>query len=73
MGLALKPRELINFLEDNGFRFERQNGTSHAMYKKGNRQVPVPIHAKDIKIGTLSSMLRQAGLSRKELEVWLGR
>lgn len=73
MGLAVKTKEMIDFLISNGFEMDRQKGTSHAIFKKGNKTVPVPIHAKDIKTGTLSSILRQAGISKKELEKWLGR
>ncbi len=73
MGLSIRAEELISFLKSNGFVFDRQRGTSHAIYKNGNKSVPVPIHAKDIKLGTLSGILRQSGLTKKELEKWLGR
>lgn len=73
MGLSVRPEELIAFLKSKGFIFVRQNGTSHAIYTNGSKSVPIPIHAKDIKIGTLSSILRQCGLTKKEFEEWLGR
>ncbi len=58
----MKPRELIIKLEDDGFVFIRQTG-SHAIYKKkGNKIIVVPIHSKDIPKGTLSSILKDAGL-----------
>lgn len=76
MGLVVKTREMIKFLESQGFTCARQKGTSYAIYEKGNRQTTVPIHAADIKTGTLSSILRQAGIDQKELRElreWLGR
>lgn len=73
MGLAIRPEELIAFLESKGFIFDRQKGTSHAIYKKGDKTVPIPMHAKDLKTGTLSSIIRQSGIPKKELLKWLGR
>lgn len=49
MGLVLKPREMIRFLESQGFKFVRQSG-SHAIYNNGEKQTIIPIHAKDIKM-----------------------
>jgi predicted RNA binding protein YcfA (HicA-like mRNA interferase family) len=58
----LKAKELIKLLKQNGFIFIRQSG-SHAIYKKpGNKMIVVPIHSKDIPIGTLNSILKDAGL-----------
>lgn len=73
MGLAVKPKELIKFLENNGWKFIRANGTSHHIYGKDGKTIPVPIHAKDVKTGTLFSIIKKAGLSKSELEKWLGR
>jgi predicted RNA binding protein YcfA (HicA-like mRNA interferase family) len=58
----LKAKELIKLLKQNGFIFIRQSG-SHAIYKKpGNKMIVVPIHSKDIPIGTLNSILKDASL-----------
>jgi predicted RNA binding protein YcfA (HicA-like mRNA interferase family) len=58
----MKPRELMQLFEENGFVFARQTG-SHAIYKKsGNKIIIVPIHSKDIPKGTLSSILKDAGI-----------
>ena len=35
-------------LEWGGFRFVRQNGTSHRIYKKDNVMIPVPMHPGDL-------------------------
>lgn len=72
MGLVLKPREMIRFLENQGFTFVRQSG-SHAIYSNGEKQTIIPIHAKDIKNGTLSNVLRQTGIDQKVLREWLKR
>jgi mRNA interferase HicA len=58
----MKPRELIKLLELDGFLFVRQSG-SHAIYKKSEeKMVVVPIHNRDIPIGTLNGILKDAGL-----------
>lgn len=58
----MKPKELIQLLEENGFVFVRQTG-SHAVFKKpGNRIIIVPIHSKGIPKGTLVSILKDANI-----------
>ena len=58
----MKPKELIKLLQNNGFIFARQSG-SHAIYRKSeNIMVVVPIHNRDIPIGTLNAILKDAGL-----------
>jgi len=49
-------------LKQNGYVFARQTG-SHAICKKiGGNMVVVPIHSKDIPIGTLNGILKDAEL-----------
>ena len=64
---SFKPRQIIKVLEKEGFRFIRQKG-SHRLYRKGSIRVTVPYHGKDIKPGTLKSILKQAGIAKEELE-----
>jgi len=47
-----------------GFVVMRQNG-SHIVLRKGSSGCVVPNH-KEIKVGTLASILRQAGVSAEE-------
>ena len=49
-------------LKKAGFWLEKQKG-SHAKYVNGVRIVIVPIHHKDLKIGTLKSILEQANIN----------
>jgi len=74
MGLAIRPKALIKFLEDNGWRFIRARGTSHHIYGKEGQTVSVPVHKdKDVPIGTLLSVLGTTKTTKKSLEEWLGR
>ena len=63
---SVKPRQMIKVLEENGFTFIRQKG-SHRLYRKGSLRVTVAYHAKDIKPGTLRSILKQSGLTEEDL------
>ncbi len=61
--MPMKPREMIQLLEHNGFKFIRSNG-SHHIYRNDEtkKQVTVPVHAKDLKQGTEHKILKDAGL-----------
>ena len=61
--MPLTPKEMAKLLENNGFKLMRQNG-SHRMYRnpQNNRKVVVPMHCKDLKIGTEQKILKDAGL-----------
>ena len=56
--------EAIRALQKLGFVVARQKG-SHVILRRGSSGCVVPNH-KEIKIGTLSSVLKQAGLSAEE-------
>lgn len=61
--MPMTPKEMVRFLKRNGFVEIRQKG-SHLMminYETG-KQVPVPIHRKDLPKGTERAILKQAGL-----------
>lgn len=66
---SIKPRELIQILQNRGFYIHHQKG-SHIYLKTHldhTIRVTVPLHKKDLKIGTLLSILRQANLSKEDL------
>jgi len=62
---ALKPKLVIKALERNGFYVHHTTG-SHYILKKGNLRITVAYHNKDLKPGTLSSIIKQAGLTVEE-------
>ena len=59
---AIKPKQVIKVLEKAGFEFVRQKG-SHRIYIKNNLAVTIPTHNKDLKKGTLKSIIQQAELT----------
>jgi len=56
--------EAIRALERLGFRVVRQRG-SHIVLRRGNSGCVVPNH-RELKLGTLAGLLKQAGVSTDE-------
>ena len=66
----LSGLEVCRILEIHGFQQGRQRGSHVVMQKKtseGTVTVPVPDH-KEIKMGTLKSIIRQPGVHRSHFE-----
>lgn len=69
---AIKPSELIRVLEKKGWHLDRIRGSHHIMIHPAlHRVVPVPVHNRDLKTGTLNGILRVAGISREEFREFL--
>ena len=67
---VLSGSEVCTILRKHGFELVRQRGSHVIMQKKsGNTTitVPVPDH-KELRIGTLMSIIRQSGLDRSAFE-----
>lgn len=67
---VLSGDAVCRILEENGFVEVRCQGSHRVMQKRGDRgtvTVPVPLHD-TLKKGTLSSLIRQSGLSRSAFE-----
>ena len=64
----LKPKQLIKALKRAGFTIDRINGGHYILYKNDFcPPITVPYHNKDMKIGTLSAILKQAKISTSQL------
>ena len=65
---ALKPKDVLRALERAGFEVHHVTG-SHYILKhteKGGVRVTLPWHNKDLKRGTLRSVIEQAGFTTDE-------
>lgn len=62
---TLKPKQAIKALERGGFYVHHVSG-SHYILKKDRLRVTVPYHNRDLKPGTLRSIIVQAGLTVEE-------
>lgn len=63
------PKQTIKKLKKLGFVEDRQSGSHKVFYNQvtGKRAV-VPYHLKELPKGTLSSILRESGVSKEEFE-----
>ena len=74
MGLTMKPRELIKFLETKGYMFIRAKGGSHHIYSNGSNSIPIPIHgSKDFGEDFIRMILQEAGINKNSLIDYLKR
>ncbi len=67
----LSGEEICGILSSHGFEIVRQRGSHIVMQKKsGTSTITVPVpNYKEIKIGTLKSIIRQSKLPSSEFEV----
>lgn len=64
---SLKPRDIVKKLKHLGFIEHHQVGSHLTMkHPRTKQRVVVPIHLKDIKKGTLMSMLREANIEKDD-------
>ena len=72
MGLTIKAKEMIRFLEYRGFWLDRTN--KHHIFTNGIINIPVSKHdSESLKFGTLRGILNKAGIPREDLEKWLAK
>ncbi len=64
---SIRPRQLIRVLEKKGWKLARSKGShQHFTHPHSPNVITVAVHAKDIKRGTLSGILADAGIGRDE-------
>lgn len=67
MPKLFNSRHIISILERHGFRLVSQKG-SHKKFRLEDRTVVVPAPKKEIPMGTFLSIVRQAGLDRRDFD-----
>ena len=66
---SLTPEKVIKVLKRKGFVLDRIKGSHHIYYHpETKRRVVVPFHKRDLPKGTLLEILKQAGITNKELK-----
>ncbi len=64
----LTPRRIIAVLKRHGFELDHTTGSHYVFYHpRSRRRVTVAYHAKDLPLGTLRSILKEAGISEFDL------
>jgi mRNA interferase HicA len=61
--MSVKRRDLIQHLEENGFRLLRE-GANHSIYTNGSKTIPIKRHRQLDRI-TANALCKQAGLAPK--------
>lgn len=65
----IKPSKIIKALKRAGFYIDHTTGSHYILYKDDkSNPVSIPYHKKDLKLGTLKNILRQAKISVKDLK-----
>ena len=75
MAFTIKLRDLIAFLTEHGWEYKNTEGDHHHYIHPGRtgKVTVVGERGTDVGEGLLNSILRQAGLTQKELRKWLNR
>ena len=61
--IDMTGKQVLDLLKKNGWVLDRIHGSHHVMVKDGFPPLSVPVHGpKDLKTGTLHSILKTAGL-----------
>ena len=69
---TLTPKKLIKIIEKLGFQLDHKTGSHFILYNlKIKRRIVVPFHVKDLPKGTLVSILKQAGITKEDLEKYI--
>ena len=65
---ALKPKAVLRLLKEAGFTVHHVSGSHYILRHpvQTNLRVTLPWHNKDLKKGTLASLIEQAGISIEE-------
>ena len=71
---SVSGKQFCNVLRKHGWELKRIRGSHHILaHPKQRRALTVPVHGRDLKTGTLTGILRVAGITREELRELLGR
>ena len=62
------PKDVAKALQKIGFIILHKRGSHFRLGHSDGRRVTITIHPQPLAIGTLASILRQAGITRKELD-----
>jgi len=66
---GITPKKLVKILKELGFKLDHTTGSHFIFYQPATkRRAVVPVHTKDLPRGTLMSILREAGITKREIE-----
>ena len=62
------PKDMVKTLRKLGFSVVNKKGSHFRLVHSDGRKTTVAVHPKPLSLGTLYSILRQAGITREELD-----
>lgn len=66
---SVTPKKIVKILEQLGFQLDHTTGSHFIFYNpQTQKRAVVPFHNKDLPIGTLISILREAGIDKKDFK-----
>lgn len=66
---SITSKKLTKILKSFGFQLDHSTGSHFVFYNPGSKKrAVVPYHTQDLPKGTIMSILREAGITRKQLE-----
>jgi predicted RNA binding protein YcfA (HicA-like mRNA interferase family) len=66
---ALTPQKVMKIIQKRGFLLDRVKGSHHIFFHpETKRRVIIPFHKRELPVGTLIEILKQAGIERDEIE-----
>lgn len=66
---VLTSKKLLGILQKEGFKIDHITGSHYILYHQlSGKRATIPYHSKDLPQGTLCSILRSAGISKKDLK-----
>lgn len=66
---ALTPQKVMKIIQKRGFILDRVKGSHHIFFHpETKRRVIIPFHKRELPVGTLIEILKQAGIERDEIE-----
>lgn len=66
---VLKAKELVKILQKAGFKLDHTTGSHYIFYHPTtSRRVVVPYHAKDLPKGTVQTILKSAGIEKRDIK-----
>jgi len=65
---SLTSKDIIRILQHKGFLLDCSNGSHQVwLHPVSRKRAIVPMHNKDLPVGTLYAILKQAGINKNEL------
>jgi predicted RNA binding protein YcfA (HicA-like mRNA interferase family) len=72
MGFTMTAAQMGKFLASHGFKAIGQKG-SHLKMTDGTNITIVPVHSRDLRVGTMRGILSDAGLTVEDAKKWTGK